>query len=198
MSENNNTPGLGLSFLVLVLSAAIISYGVLSLGVDAHIPIIFSAVLSCLVGVFVIKKPWGEIEEGGLNGIAIALQAIVILMIIGMVIGIWVQSGVVPTLIFYGLKILSPGMFLLACLLITSIISLSTGSSWTTSATIGVALMGVGFGLGIPAPLSAGIIVSGAYFGDKMSPLSDTTNLAPAVAGANLFDHIKAMIWSTG
>jgi NhaC family Na+:H+ antiporter len=119
-------------------------------------------------------------------------------MIIGMVIGIWVQSGVVPTLIFYGLKILSPGMFLLASLLITSVISLSTGSSWTTSATIGVALMGVGFGLGIPAPLSAGIIISGAYFGDKMSPLSDTTNLAPAVAGANLFDHIKAMIWSTG
>ena len=198
MSENNNNPGLGLSLLVLVASAAIISYGVLSLGVDAHIPIIFSAVLSCLVGVFIIKKPWGEIEAGGLNGIAIALQAIVILMIIGMVIGIWVQSGVVPTLIFYGLKILSPGMFLLACLLITSVISLSTGSSWTTSATIGVALMGVGFGLGIPAPLSAGIIVSGAYFGDKMSPLSDTTNLAPAVAGANLFDHIKAMIWSTG
>ena len=101
-------------------------------------------------------------------------------------------------MIYYGLAILSPQIFLLATLIIGSIVSLSTGSSWTASGTVGVALMGVGFGLGIPAPLTAGIIISGVYFGDKMSPLSDTTNLAPAVAGANLFDHIKAMLWTTG
>ncbi len=119
-------------------------------------------------------------------------------MIIGMVIGIWMQSGVVPSLIYYGLSILSPSIFLLATLLITSIVSLSTGSSWTTSGTVGIALMGIAHGLGIPAPLTAGVVISGAYFGDKMSPLSDTTNLAPAVAGSSLFDHIRAMVWSTG
>jgi NhaC family Na+:H+ antiporter len=191
-------PGLGLSLGVFAAAAVIISYSVLVLGVDAHIPIVVSAVLVCLVGLIVLKKPWSEIEEGALNAIAVALQAIVILMIIGIIIGTWIQTGVVPTLIYYGLAILSPGIFLLATLLITSIVSLSTGSSWTTSGTVGVALMGIGFGLGIPAPVSAGIVISGAYFGDKMSPLSDTTNLAPAVAGANLFDHIKAMVWSTG
>jgi NhaC family Na+:H+ antiporter len=191
-------PGLGLSLGVFAAAAVIISYGVLGLGVDAHIPIVISAVLVCLVGLIVLKKPWSEIEEGGLNAIAVALQAIVILMIIGIIIGSWIQTGVVPTMIYYGLAILSPGIFLLATLLICSIVALATGSSWTTSGTVGVALMGIGFGLGIPAPVSAGIVISGAYFGDKMSPLSDTTNLAPAVAGANLFDHIKAMVWSTG
>lgn len=200
MSEKKDQvrPSLGLSVGVFAVAAVIISYGVLALGVDAHIPIVISAVVVCCVGLIVLKKPWSEIEEGALNAIAVALQAIVILMIIGMVIGIWIQSGVVPTLIYYGLSILSPGIFLLATLLICSIVSLATGSSWTTSGTVGVALMGIGFGLGIPAPVSAGIIISGAYFGDKMSPLSDTTNLAPAVAGANLFDHIRAMVWSTG
>lgn len=199
MSEKQQVkPSLGLSIGVFVAAAVIISYGVLKLGVDAHIPIVFSAVLVCIVGLTVLKMPWSQIEEGGLNAIAVALQAVVILMIIGMVIGIWIQSGVVPTLIYYGLSILSPSIFLLATLLITSIVSISTGSSWTTAGTVGIALMGIAHGLGIPAPLTAGIVVSGAYFGDKMSPLSDTTNLAPAVAGANLFDHIRAMVWSTG
>jgi len=191
-------PGLGLSIAVFVAAAVIISYGVLQLGVDAHIPIVISAVLVSIVGLIVLKMPWSQIEEGALNAIAVALQAIVILMIIGMVIGIWMQSGVVPSLIYYGLDILAPSIFLLATLLITSIVSLATGSSWTTSGTVGIALMGIAHGLGIPAPLTAGVVISGAYFGDKMSPLSDTTNLAPAVAGSNLFDHIKAMIWSTG
>ena len=191
-------PGLGLSIAVFAAAAVMISFGVLKLGVDAHIPIVFSAVLVCIVGLAVLKMPWSQIEEGALNAIAVALQAIVILMIIGMVIGIWMQSGVVPSLIYYGLSILSPSIFLLATLLITSVVSLSTGSSWTTAGTVGIAMMGIAQGLGIPAPLTAGIVVSGAYFGDKMSPLSDTTNLAPAVAGSNLFDHIRAMIWSTG
>ncbi|HOI81363.1 MAG TPA: Na+/H+ antiporter NhaC [Synergistales bacterium] len=199
MSEKQQVkPSLGLSIGVFVAAAVIISFGVLKLGVDAHIPIVFSAVLVCIVGLTVLKMPWSQIEEGGLNAIAVALQAVVILMIIGMVIGIWIQSGVVPSLIYYGLSILSPSIFLLATLLITSIVSISTGSSWTTAGTVGIALMGIAHGLGIPAPLTAGIVVSGAYFGDKMSPLSDTTNLAPAVAGANLFDHIRAMVWSTG
>ncbi|MDO9509132.1 MAG: Na+/H+ antiporter NhaC [Thermovirgaceae bacterium] len=191
-------PSLGLSIAVFVAAAVMISFGVLKLGVDAHIPIVFSAVLVCIVGLVVLKMPWSQIEEGALNAIAVALQAVVILMIIGMVIGIWMQSGVVPSLIYYGLDLLAPSIFLLATLLITSVVSLSTGSSWTTAGTVGIAMMGIAQGLGIPAPLTAGVVVSGAYFGDKMSPLSDTTNLAPAVAGSNLFDHIRAMIWSTG
>ncbi|HPZ77102.1 MAG TPA: Na+/H+ antiporter NhaC [Thermosynergistes sp.] len=191
-------PSLGLSLGVLIVAAVIISCGVLVLGVDAHIPIVISTVVVCCVGLIVLKKPWAEIEDGCLNSIVVGLKAMVILMIIGMIIGIWIQSGIVPTLIYFGLSILSPSIFLLATLLICSIVSLATGSSWTTSGTVGVALMGIGYGLGIPAPLSAGIVISGAYFGDKMSPLSDTTNLAPAVAGSDIFDHIRAMIWSTG
>ncbi len=126
------------------------------------------------------------------------MQAILILLTVGMLIGTWVASGIVPAMIFYGLKILSPGIFLVATCLICAIVSLATGSSWTTAATVGIALIGVGSGLGISLPIVAGAIISGAYFGDKMSPLSDTTNLAPAMAGSTLFDHIRHMIYTTG
>lgn len=186
------------ALLVLVAAAAMISYGVLVLGVDAHIPIVFSAVLAAFVGRWVLKIRWSEIEDGMITGITMALQAIVILMTVGLIVGSWILSGSVPSMIYYGLKILSPGFFLLATLLICSIVGLATGTSWGTSGTVGIALMGVGAGLGIPAPLTAGIIISGAYMGDKMSPLSDTTNLAPAVAGTDLFTHIRAMISTTG
>ena len=142
-------PSLGLSLGVLVVAAVIISCGVLVLGVDAHIPIVVSTVVVCCVGLIVLKKPWAEIEDGCLNSIVVGLKAMVILMIIGMIIGIWIQSGIVPTLIYFGLSILSPSIFLLATLLICSIVSLATGSSWTTSGTVGVALMGIGYGLGI-------------------------------------------------
>lgn len=126
-----------------------------------------------------------------------SMQAIIILMIIGVLIGAWILSGTVPTMIYYGLKILSPGIFLVATCIICAIVSLATGSSWTTAGTVGIALIGVGVGLGIPTPMIAGAIISGAYFGDKMSPLSDTTNLAPAMAGSTLFDHIKHMFYTT-
>ena len=184
--------------LVLIASAAMISYGVLKLGVDAHIPIIFSAVLTALVGRWFLGIRWGQIEEGMLQGITMALQAILILMTVGLIIGSWILSGSVPSMIFYGLKILSPGFFLVAALIICSVVALATGTSWGTTGTVGIALMGIAAGLGIPAPLTAGIIISGAYFGDKMSPLSDTTNLAPAVAGTDLFTHIRAMVATTG
>ena len=125
------------------------------------------------------------------------MQAIIILLIVGMLIGTWIISGVVPSMIYWGLNILSPGIFLFATTLICSIVSISTGSSWTTAGTIGIALLGIGSALGIPKEVIAGAIISGAYFGDKMSPLSDTTNLAPAMAGTNLFTHIKHMLYST-
>jgi len=142
-------------------------------------------------------KLWGA-DVHIVDTISSAMGAIIVLMIIGMVVGTWKAAGIVPAMIYYGLQVLSPGIFLVATLIITSIVSLATGSSWTTAATIGIALMGVGQGLGIPAPIIAGCVVSGAYFGDKMSPLSDTTNLAPAVSGATLFDHIRHMIYTTG
>jgi len=119
-------------------------------------------------------------------------------MIVGALIGTWILSGTVPAMIYWGLDILSPGIFLVATTIICSIVSLATGSSWTTAGTVGIALIGIGKGLGIPIEVVAGAIISGAYFGDKMSPLSDTTNLAPAMAGTNLFDHVKHMIYTTG
>ena len=141
---------------------------------------------------------WKDIETGMLNGITNSLQAIVILGIIGILIGVWILSGVVPTLLYYGLKILHPKIFLPATLIICSITSLATGTSWGTAGTIGIALIGIGSGLGFPLPIVAGAVLSGAYFGDKMSPLSDTTNLAPAMVGTDLYTHIKHMTYTTG
>jgi NhaC family Na+:H+ antiporter len=158
-----------------------------------------------LLGVFVaaviawkVGYEWEVVQEGMLKGIANSLQAIVILCIIGILIGIWILSGVVPTMLYYGLKILHPKIFLPATLLICSVCSLATGTSWGTTGTLGVALIGIGSGLGFPLPIVAGAILSGAYFGDKMSPLSDTTNLAPAMAGTDLYTHIKHMAYTTG
>ncbi len=164
---------------------------------EAHIPLFMSAIFAALFGMFVLKYTWAELEEGIIDVIKMSMGAVIILMIIGMVVGTWVASGVVPTMIYYGLKIMSPKIFLLATLIICSIVSLATGSSWTTAATVGIALMGVGQGLGFAPPVIAGAVISGSYFGDKMSPLSDTTNLAPAVSGATLFGHIKHMLYTT-
>lgn len=167
-------------------------------GADVHIPLFTAAMFAAVFSMFVLKYTWVELEEGIVDVIKMSMGAIIILMIIGMVVGTWIASGIVPTMIYYGLKVLSPGIFLIATLLICSIVALATGSSWTTAATVGIALMGVGTGLGININMIGGAIISGAYFGDKMSPLSDTTNLAPAVSGAKLFDHIKHMIYTTG
>lgn len=182
-------------FLMLSLFYVIV---VKEAGADVHIPLFTAAIFAAVFAITVLKYSWVELEEGVVDVIKMSAGAIIILMIIGMVVGTWIASGIVPTMIYYGLKILSPGIFLVATLLICSIVSLATGSSWTTAATVGIALMGVGAGLGISTPMIGGAIISGAYFGDKMSPLSDTTNLAPAVAGADLFDHIKHMIYTTG
>jgi NhaC family Na+:H+ antiporter len=165
---------------------------------SVHIPLVFGTLLAAIVAITRLGYSWKEIEEGIIGSISGTMQAIIILAIIGMIIGTWILGGIVPTLIYYGLQILSPSIFLVATCLLCAVVSISTGSSWTTAGTVGIALMGVAAGLGIPAPMAAGAIISGAYFGDKMSPLSDTTNLAPAMAGANLFDHIKHMAYTTG
>lgn len=177
--------------LIVSLSIAIIFYES-----SPHIPLIIAAVAATITALSIGFK-WEYLEKGFIDTIQMSMQAIIILMIIGVLIGAWILSGTVPTMIYYGLKILSPGIFLVATCIICAIVSLATGSSWTTAGTVGIALMGVGIGLGIPTPMIAGAIISGAYFGDKMSPLSDTTNLAPAMAGSNLFDHIKHMFYTT-
>jgi NhaC family Na+:H+ antiporter len=158
---------------------------------------LIAAVIAAVGGMVFLKKDWEDIQNGMLEGISLALLPMIILMLVGVVVGVWIQSGTVPALIYYGLNLLTPKIFLVASLLICSIVALATGSSWTTAGTVGIALMGIGAGLGIPSPMTAGVIISGAYFGDKMSPFSDTTNLAPAVAGGELFDHIRAMMWTT-
>jgi len=165
---------------------------------EVHIPLILGALVAAGMAMWRLGYTWRDIEEGIVSTISGTMQAILILAIIGMIIGTWILGGIVPTLIYYGLQILSPAFFLVAACLLCCVVSLSTGSSWTTAGTVGIALMGVAAGLGVPAPMAAGAIISGAYFGDKMSPLSDTTNLAPAMAGAKLFDHVSHMVYTTG
>lgn len=187
------------AFLVAFLFYATMVNNVWESGwIDVHIPLLMSAFVAGIVAIYGLNYSWEELEEGIVDLIKASMGAIIILMIIGIVVGTWLAAGIVPAMIYYGLKILNPAIFLVVTLLICSVVSLATGSSWTTAATVGIALMGVGQGLGIPVPVIGGCIISGAYFGDKMSPLSDTTNLAPAVSGATLFDHIRHMIYTTG
>ena len=189
---------LGVALIPIVSLMLFLYIGISVFGQDPHIPLIGGSIVAVAVAVFSLGCNWADLEDGILKTINMGMQAVMILMIIGMLIGAWIFGGIVPALIFYGLKVLSPSIFLVATVILCSVVSLATGSSWTTAGTVGVALIGVAAGLGIPAPIAAGAIISGAYFGDKMSPLSDTTNLAPAMAGATLFDHIKHMIYTTG
>lgn len=183
---------LSLGSLVAGISISIVAYGL-----DPHIPMLLGVVVASVIGLR-CGFSWQNIQNGMVRGITNAIPATIILLIVGILIGIWILAGVVPTMIYYGLNILSPAIFLPATVLICAVTSLATGTSWGTTGTIGVALMGVGAGLGFPLPLVAGAVLSGAYFGDKMSPLSDTTNMAPALAGTDLFTHIKHMSYTTG
>lgn len=163
---------------------------------DPQIPILLGIVATALMGKFIGFR-WADLEEGLLNGIRIGLSSMIILMLVGMLIGTWILSGTVPVMVHMGLQTLAPAIFLVAAMVICSVVSLATGTSWGTVGTVGLALIGIGEGLGIPMPLVAGAIISGAFFGDKMSPLSDTTNLASAVAGVGLFSHIRHMSTTT-
>ncbi len=191
-------PSLGLSVLMLVIAAALILSGVVIYEQDVHSMLLLSAIIVGAVGVLYLRYSYEELEKGIIEGIMTTMQAVLILYTVGALNGTWIHAGVVPTMVYYGLSILSPSIFLFATLVICSVVSLATGSSWGTSGTVGIALLGIAIGLGIPAPLTVGVIISGAYAGDKMSPLSDTTNLAPAVSGTDLFQHIRAMCWTTG
>lgn len=191
------TPSLGISLIPVIVLIGSLSFTIIILDGSGHIPLIFGTIVAALISGSVLGMDWTEIQTGMTKGIIAALPAILILIIVGLLIGVWIASGVVPVMIFYGLKILAPGYFLVATVLICALISLATGSSWSTAATVGLAMMGVGQALAIPPGMTAGAVISGAYFGDKMSPLSDTTNLAPAVAGTDLFTHIRHMVYTT-
>lgn len=182
-----------ISFGALVVVMAV---GIAYFGVDPHIPMFVGVIVAAIVSLSLGYK-WDEIETMMVDGICKAMQAILILAIVGMMIGIWLLCGTIPTMIYYGLHLLSPSIFLIAALLICSVTSLATGTSWGTAGTMGLALMGIAHGLGMPLGVTAGAILSGAYFGDKLSPLSDTTNLAPAMAGTDVFTHVKYMLKST-
>ncbi|WP_298486158.1 Na+/H+ antiporter NhaC [uncultured Maribacter sp.] len=151
---------------------------------------------AAIIGLF-NKTNLKTMGEEILENLKSVLIPIMILFLVGALAGTWLVSGIIPAMVYYGLKVLSPEIFLPASIIISAIISIATGSSWTTSATVGIALVGIGTALGIPSGMIAGAVISGAYFGDKMSPLSDTTNLAPAMAGTDLFTHIKYMAYTT-
>ncbi|WP_418509793.1 Na+/H+ antiporter NhaC [Corallibacter sp.] len=158
--------------------------------------LLLGAAVAAIVGFF-NKVSYEQMMNEIAENVKSTTGAILILLMVGSLAGTWLISGIIPSMIYYGLQILNPTIFLPACVIICAIISIATGSSWTTSATVGIALIGIGDTLGISLGMTAGAVLSGAYFGDKMSPLSDTTNLAPAMAGANLFDHIKYMSFTT-
>jgi len=191
-------PEIALVTPVLRWLAAVPYFGpVLHATIPVQIPLVGATAVAALLA-WRLGWRWREIERSFLDGIRLSLGAVLILLAVGMLIGTWIAGGVVPLLIVYGLKLLAPDLFLVAACLICAVVSLATGSSWTTAGTVGVALIGIGTGLGVPLPMVAGAIISGAYFGDKMSPLSDTTNLAPGVAGVELFEHVRHMALTTG
>ena len=183
-------------FLIALLSFNVYLYGDDSLGGANQLALLLSAAFAAIIG---LKSGtlWKSILKGVSNSIVSTTPAIIILLLIGSLAGTWLISGIVPTMIYYGLQILNPKIFLVAAAIICAIVSLASGSSWSTIATVGIALLGIGNALGISNGLVAGAIISGAYFGDKMSPLSDTTNLAPAMAGTELFIHIRYMMYTT-
>ncbi len=191
-----------IAFVPLVALIGMIIIGVTVFGRDvgdgaSQISMVFATAIAAALAIFAGHVPWQVLERGIASAIEKAGVSIMILFLIGMLSGAWMIGGVVPTLICYGVKIMNPHLFLACACIVCAIVSLMTGTSWTTVATIGVALLGIGTALGVPAPWSAGAIISGAYFGDKLSPLSDTTILASSSTGTDLFVHIRYMLFTT-
>jgi len=173
-----------------------VTFSIVKYGLDPQIPMILGVIVASLIALRCGFK-WKSIQNGMVKGISSAIPAVIILIVVGIMVGIWILAGVVPAIIYYGLELISPTFFLPATLVICAITSVATGTSWGTTATVGVALIGIGGGLGFPLPLVAGAVLSGAYFGDKMSPLSDTTNIASAMVGIDVFKHVKHMSYTT-
>src|SRR5690554_6640252 len=183
-------------FLIVALFINVRVFGDAALDGSNQIILMLSAGIASIVA-YNFGFKWPEIRTGIVKSISSAMASMIILLLIGSLAGTWLLSGIVPAMIYYGLLILNPTIFLVAACAVCAVVSVATGSSWTTSATVGIALIGIGTALGISTGMVAGAIISGAYFGDKMSPLSDTTNLAPAMAGTDLFTHIRYMTYTT-
>ncbi|XQW86659.1 Na+/H+ antiporter NhaC [Thalassotalea piscium] len=182
--------------LVVMLATGVIYFGDNSSFGPNQIALLLAMGIAVVIG---LKNghDWPSIEKAIVHGISISLGAILILLAVGSLIGTWLLSGTVPTMVYYGLKIIDPSWFYAATCLVCGIVAMSIGSSWTTAATVGVAFIGIATGFELSTSVTAGAVISGAYFGDKLSPLSETTNLAPAVAGSELFEHIRYMLWTT-
>jgi NhaC family Na+:H+ antiporter len=178
------------------LAINVLIYGDDALSGSNQFILLVGGAVAAVVG-FAHKIRYTEMLEKVADNLKSVTGAILILLFVGALAGTWLIGGIIPAMIYYGLQILHPTIFLPACVVICALISLATGSSWTTSATVGIALIGIGKALGVPVGMVAGAVLSGAYFGDKLSPLSDTTNLAPAMAGADLFTHIRYMTLTT-
>lgn len=186
-----------LLFLVLSLGLCVQIFGDETTGGPAQICLILAGFVAAGILKWRLKIHWALLEEKILASIGFVAQAILILLLVGALIGIWILGGIVPGLMVYGLYVLKPAIYLPATLLICAISSMATGSSWSTAGTLGLALVGIGIALGIPAGMAAGAVISGSYFGDKLSPFSETTNLASSIVGVDLFVHIKHMLYST-
>ncbi|WP_431799845.1 Na+/H+ antiporter NhaC family protein [Halobacillus andaensis] len=190
------TPSFGMSVVIFLSIVALLGVSILVFGAAPHIPIILAAIIVTVYG-FRLGYTWKELEKAVTKGVSHGVPAILILSLIGILVGVWVLNGTVQTITFYGLHVLSPSIFLVSAVIITAVVATMTGSSWSAISTIGIALMGVSYGMGIPSSIAAGAVVCGAIFGDKMSPLSDTTNLTAATAKVDIFQHIKHMLWTT-
>ncbi len=187
---------LPLLLLVVLLSLNVFIFGDDAVSGSNQVILMLSAAITTAIASF-YHVSWKEVESGITQSLKIAIPAMLILLMVGALSGTWLLSGIIPTMIYYGLHIMDASWFLASSVIISAIVAIFTGSSWTTSATIGIALMGIGQVLGISPGLVAGAVISGAYFGDKMSPLSDTTNLAAATTGTELFTHIRYMMVTT-
>ncbi|MBP9056120.1 MAG: Na+/H+ antiporter NhaC [Saprospiraceae bacterium] len=197
----NKALSIGEAILPVIILVAMLAYNIFIFG-DAALSgsnqfiLLIGAAVAAIIG-FKNKVTYAQMMEEVAHNVKSTAGAILILLMVGALSGTWLLSGIIPSMIYYGLQLLTPTIFLGASLVICSVISLATGSSWSTSATVGIALIGIGDTMGINPGMTAGAVISGAYFGDKISPLSDTTNLASAMAGAGLFDHIKYMLITT-
>jgi Na+:H+ antiporter, NhaC family len=188
-------PSLSTALIPLIAMGLLLGVGYGVYKIRPQVLLVAAAFLTGILGYF-LKFDWSEMEKGIVDGIHKAMPAILIMLCVGILIGSWIASGTIPMVIYYGLKLISPKFFLVTACFVCSLTSVATGTSWGTIGTLGVAFIGIAMGLNIPLGPAAGAVVSGAYFGDKMSPFSDVTNLAPVAAGSNLFDHIKHMMWS--
>ncbi|WP_438463233.1 Na+/H+ antiporter NhaC [Marinomonas sp. PE14-40] len=200
--QKNNAPNLAIPSLGLALIPIILTIALLGVQIfyyddfTPHIALAIGFAITALVG-WSQGYRWKDIESGAFHVLHVAMPSIATLIVVGMLVSTWIASGTVPMLIYYGLELIDPSWFLAASMLLCSVVSLSIGSSWTTVGTVGLALIGIGSAFGVPIYWSAGAVVSGAFFGDKISPLSDTTNLAAAVTETNVFDHIRNMMPTT-